>query len=282
VWSPTTERRITELIRQRHSTALLAEHGLSPATKVMFVGPPGVGKTMTATFLASELAVPLVVIDPTAIMSSYLGNSAKNLRAVLEKARHEECVLFFDEFDAIAKSRDDGNDIGEVKRLVNSLLLELDRSHRSLVIAATNYDQVLDPAIHRRFDTWIEFSLPGPDERRRLIAQHPALLSFGVTDPVVDLLTLATHEWSPSDIERHLNAVTRSAILASDGAVGSADPVMAVADWGVNYLNNPDADSDTRREIASVAVNVMHYSHRQAADLLGVTHPTISKWLKSA
>lgn len=251
----------------------------------MFVGPPGVGKTMTAAYLASELAMPLVVIDPTVIMSSYLGNSAKNLRGVLEQARHEECVVFFDEFDAIAKSRDDGNDIGEVKRLVNSLLLELDRSHRALVIAATNYDQVLDPAIKRRFDTVIEFSLPGPDERRELIGAHPALVSLGVAGSVVELLTLATHGWSPSDIERHLNALTRTAILASTGAADSADgadPGRAVAEWGINLLNNSDADSDIRREIASVAVNVMHYSHRQAADLLGVTHPTISKWLKSA
>lgn len=280
VLPPTTGIAIDELIRQRSRAALLAKHGLSPASKVLFVGPPGVGKTMTAAFLASELDLPLVVVDPTVVISSYLGGSAKNLRDLLDRARDEECVVFFDEFDALAKSRDDASDIGEVKRLVNSLLLELDRSRHSLVIAATNFDEILDTAIIRRFDTRIEFPLPGPAERCKIIEQHPALKSLGAEQSLVTLLALATHGWSPSDIDRHLNAVTRSAVLKSDGDDSGVSPLQEIAEWGVSELNRPGADPGTRHEIAAVAVNVMDYSHRQAAELLGVSHPTISKWLQ--
>ena len=127
--------------------------GLSPTRSAIFVGPPGVGKTLTARWLASQLGVPLYVLDLTAVMSSLLGRSGTNLRAALDFAKRSPCVLLLDEIDAIAKRRSDDTDIGELKRLVTVILQEVDEwPATGLLLAATNHAELIDPALWRRFD----------------------------------------------------------------------------------------------------------------------------------
>lgn len=152
---------VHQLLDERRESRKLRSMGLEPVRSAIFVGPPGVGKTMTAKWIAAELGLPLLVLDLTAIMSSLLGKTGNNLRAVLDHAKSIPCVLLLDEIDAIAKRRGDHSDIGELKRLVTVILQEMDAWPSSgLLLAATNHPELIDPAMWRRFDLTLEF--PGP------------------------------------------------------------------------------------------------------------------------
>jgi len=136
-------------------------HGLPVRSKLLFCGPPGCGKTLCAEVFAAELGLPLFVVKLDRLISSYLGETAANVRKVFEFARKQPCILFLDEFDALARSRDDSGEHNELRRVVNSLLLFIDRIQpKGFLIAATNLDQALDPAVWRRFDEVIWFEKP--------------------------------------------------------------------------------------------------------------------------
>lgn len=135
--------------------------GIGVANTLLLYGPPGCGKTQCAYLIARELGLPLIIARLDSLISSYLGTTAKNIRALFEFAQKMPCVLFLDEFDAIAKARDDSNELGELKRVVNSLLQNVDAmSKDSLLIAATNHDKLLDSAVWRRFEYKLEIGLP--------------------------------------------------------------------------------------------------------------------------
>lgn len=135
--------------------------GIGVANTLLLYGPPGCGKTQCAYLIARELGLPLIIARLDSLISSYLGTTAKNIRALFEFAQKMPCVLFLDEFDAIAKARDDNNELGELKRVVNSLLQNVDAmSKDSLLIAATNHDKLLDSAVWRRFEFKLEIGLP--------------------------------------------------------------------------------------------------------------------------
>ncbi|HHR1010994.1 TPA: AAA family ATPase, partial [Klebsiella pneumoniae] len=138
VLSEKNESVLDRLILERKSIQRLNDLGLSPTRSAIFVGPPGVGKTLTAAWLAKQLNVPFYILDLTAVMSSYLGKSGNNLRAALDYAKKKPCVLLLDEIDSIAKKRSDDSDIGELKRLVTVILQEVDEwPTNSLLLAAT-------------------------------------------------------------------------------------------------------------------------------------------------
>lgn len=135
--------------------------GIGVSNTLLLYGPPGCGKTQCAYLIARELNLPLVIARLDSLISSYLGTTAKNIRALFDFAQKMPCVLFLDEFDAIAKARDDSNELGELKRVVNSLLQNVDAmSSDSLLIAATNHDKLLDSAVWRRFEYKLKIELP--------------------------------------------------------------------------------------------------------------------------
>ena len=148
-------------MREFRQWDILEANGLRPSHKLLFCGPPGCGKTATAEVIATELGLPLVYIRFDSVVSSLLGETASNLRKVFEYIHEETWVVLFDEFDAIGRSRDDATEHGEIKRVVNAFLQMLDNFHgRSLLIAATNFEQALDPALWRRFDEVVRFERP--------------------------------------------------------------------------------------------------------------------------
>lgn len=154
-------RRIRRvLVEQRHQDRLNA-HGLSPLRKLLLVGPPGTGKTMTAGVLAGELDLPLLTIQLDGLITKFMGETAAKLRLVFDSIQQTRAVYLFDEFDAVGAERAARNDVGEIRRILNSFLqfLEHDQS-RSLILCATNHSRLLDRALYRRFDAVIEYLLP--------------------------------------------------------------------------------------------------------------------------
>jgi len=165
---PTVVRQAcSELIEEHHRADLLRSHGLEPRHRILLSGPPGNGKTVLAEALAFELALPLFLVRYESIIGSYLGETAVRLAKLFAQVRAERCVLFFDEFDVIGKERGDVHETGEIKRVVSSLLLQVDQlpSH-VVVVAATNHSELLDRAAWRRFQ--IRLPLPTPTKEQRV------------------------------------------------------------------------------------------------------------------
>jgi SpoVK/Ycf46/Vps4 family AAA+-type ATPase len=156
-----TEDRLIRIIKEQHQIVKIRSHGLSPRKKLLFIGPPGTGKTMSASVLAGELGLALLVVRLESLITKYMGETAAKLRIVFDAIDHSRGVYLFDEFDSIGSQRDQINDVGEIRRILNSFLqmIEQDDSD-SIILAATNHPNILDYALFRRFDDVIEFKLP--------------------------------------------------------------------------------------------------------------------------
>lgn len=153
--------QLQELIEEQHRSELLHAHNLCARNRVLLAGPPGNGKTTLAEALAFELMYPLIIIRYESLIGSYLGETASRLKSVLEYARTQRCVLFFDEFETLGKERGDTHETGEIKRVVSSLLLQLDEMpDYVVVVAASNHHELLDRAVWRRFQLRIELPTP--------------------------------------------------------------------------------------------------------------------------
>jgi AAA+ superfamily predicted ATPase len=167
VLPPVVQQACSEVVEEHHRADLLRSHGIEPRHRLLLSGPPGNGKTTLAEALAFELSVPLYVVRYETIIGSYLGETAVRLAKLFAQVRTERCVLFFDEFDVVGKERGDAHETGEIKRVVSSLLLQVDQlpSH-VVVVAATNHSELLDRAAWRRFQ--VRLMLPPPTKEQRV------------------------------------------------------------------------------------------------------------------
>lgn len=271
VLNPSSEAALVTLVEERRHAERLALAGLEPPKSMLLQGPPGVGKTLTARFLARELGLPLMTVELAGLMSSLLGQTGQNLRHLLDYARSFPCVLLLDEFDAVAKRRDDQSDIGELKRLVNVLLLELERwPETGLLLAATNHPQLLDPAIGRRFDVTLTLDLPGQAERVTIIERALRRYRLHVGGDVVAASALALGGASGADVEREVAAAARRVTLSG------ADPSTVLAEIALAALRAGE-DTDSRAAFCAMATTRLGLSQRAVGELLGVSHPTVGK-----
>jgi SpoVK/Ycf46/Vps4 family AAA+-type ATPase len=234
------ERRASDLIldrnNQRMLLSLLGEfkqretlgaHGLRSRSRLLFCGPPGCGKTLCAQVFANEVKLPLLSVSMDALVSSLLGETASNLRKIFDYSSVNPCVLLLDEFDAIARLRDDETLNGELRRVVNSLLILIEKFRgQGFVIAATNHEKQLDPAIWRRFDEVVFFGKPSNNEIGRLVA-----LKFRnfATEFEPTEMSKFLEGFSHAEIERVcLNAIRR-AVLAKEKRVSNRRFLESIA-----------------------------------------------------
>lgn len=161
ILSTEVEQAVSELVEEQHRADLLRSHNLEPRNRLLLAGPPGNGKTSLAEAIADALCTPFLVVRYEAVIGSYLGETAQRIEQVFEHARSRQCVLFFDEFDAIGKERGDLHETGEIKRVVSSLLLQIDAlPSYVVVVTASNHPELLDRAVWRRFQLRLELPMP--------------------------------------------------------------------------------------------------------------------------
>lgn len=214
ILSDTTQTLLSEIIHEHNRADVLRSYGLRPAQKLLFCGPSGCGKTLAAEVIAHSLSLPLVIVRLDSVISSFLGETASNLRKVFDYVAQYPVVALFDEFDALAKDRGDAADHGELKRSVNAVLQMLD-SYRgeSLLIATTNYEALLDQAVWRRFDETLSFELPTLEQIKRLLALKLSGVrrEFDTDDyEIANLFKGMSH----GDIERVLRRAVKEMILS--------------------------------------------------------------------
>jgi SpoVK/Ycf46/Vps4 family AAA+-type ATPase len=159
------EKVLKRVLDEQKKLDVLRQNNLFPRKKLLFIGPPGCGKTMSARVLASELGLPLFIIRLDGLISRYMGESISKLRLIFDSMNQFRAVYLFDEFDSIGTTRSHGNDVGEIKRVLNTFLIQIEKDNsNSLIIAATNYPESLDKALFRRFDDIVQFPLPDEEK----------------------------------------------------------------------------------------------------------------------
>ncbi len=267
IWNAPVAAALNQIVSERQRSSELTKAGLSPTRSVIFTGPPGVGKSLAARWIANALNRPLLILDLSAVMSSYLGRTGANVRHVLDYAKGVDCVLLLDELDSIAKRRDDATDIGELKRLVTVLLQEIDDWPSSgLLIAATNHAELLDPAVWRRFELQVTFPMPTDAELKLAIQRF--LGKSELSESWRDALSSVLKGHSFSDIEREVNLARRASVV-------HRQPLEKV----VSDLIQSRVGKLSKREKMEVAVSLSSagMSQRNVNELTGVSRDTIRK-----
>ena len=264
---------LSQIILEQKTAVELLKHSMTPINRVLLCGPPGCGKTMTAYALANTLSLPVAYVRLDGFVSSYLGQTSTNLRKVFDAVRNQRIVLFLDEFDAIAKKRDDSNELGELKRVVTTLLQNFDNMPANvLLIAATNHEHLLDPAIWRRFNVTITLELP--NEKQRISMIQKWIDKYDIQGKVsAKSLAKVTKGLSGAGIEELMTSAAKKALI--NGSMRTSDIVTILVQQKTKFSDGGDETMKVICEMLDSGVSL-----RAAAEALGVTHSTLEYQVK--
>lgn len=272
---------VEALIEEWRHLDRLRALGIRPPLNCLLFGAPGTGKTKLAQIVSREIGLPLVTARLDGLISSYLGTTARNISSLFSFANRYQCVLLLDEFDAIAKVRDDPHEVGEIKRVVNTLLQCLDqRSDLGITIAITNHEQLLDSAIWRRFDIRVAVPRPDLDSRLQIVNRYVAPLE--IAPPERRFLAWLTEGLTGSEIETLTNAIKRAAAMDQSGDFSALGAVKVHAQLSSNHRQHPrweqllgpvEALASTLSEDRELA-----FTQEDLARFFGKDQSTISRW----
>jgi SpoVK/Ycf46/Vps4 family AAA+-type ATPase len=218
-----TKELVVQIINEQKKADELIAKGIIPTNRLLFCGPPGCGKTLTANAIAGEINIPIAYVKLDGLVSSYLGQTGSNIRKIFEFVKNKRIMLFLDEFDAIAKKRDDAHELGELKRVVTTLLQNMDAMTANVfLVAATNHHHLLDTAIWRRFNTNILLDLPEAEQRESIIRRfmQETLPSYTLDIKTITVLTEGT---SGAQICNFLQALARFAVMQNKEEITRED-----------------------------------------------------------
>ena len=272
------DSKIADFINVVKHQSQLIQKGVETSNSLLLYGNPGCGKTTIAKYISEQTGLPLVIARFDAIVSSLLGNTAKNIRKIFDFADNKPCILFLDEFDAIAKARDDQYELGELKRVINSLLQNIDSfARQNILIAATNHPELLDKAIWRRFNTVIEIGLPQEDEIVKLVKTftNDFDTEFNADEKRLDKLAKLFAEKSPSDIQTIINNAKAQTVINDREVLQYEDVLIELFEFNrhgnltieklVEFLNENGVPQNTIAERMNVSIRqIRNYLNKQS------------------
>lgn len=284
ILSENNQKELLTFITAYSNADKLSKFGLDIPNSMLLFGPPGCGKSRCARYIANTLKMPLVVARLDSLISSYLGTTSKNIRSLFDYAQKTPCVLFLDEFDAIAKARDDANELGELKRVVNSLIQNVDMmSSSSILIAATNHDSLLDYAVWRRFEYKMVIDYPDYSQISRMIDLF--INGYYIIDESDKIqLSLALKGLSGANVEEIIKKSMRNSIVHNTefSKIMIFNEIFNFKDIGKSsklhegIRNQLLVKTKFLRECDSKV-----FSYSVIAEILGVSKSTVSKLMTS-
>lgn len=276
--SPVIEGKIESILSEHSNREMLLRHGLPFENRLLLCGPPGCGKTSTAYMIAKKMNMPLIYVRLDSLVSSFLGQTGTNMRKIFDAVNGKQVILLLDEFDAIAKKRDDKNELGELKRVVNTLLQNLDLLTKEVfVIAATNHEKLLDEAIWRRFNSVIYLDLPNEKLREKYIKS--LMTVYEVDDSKLDYIKLAnfTNGLNFSQIKEITLKSVKNAILKQEtNSINNEDFITSLIN--VIFLYNTDKDNLDICKVKKLRENGV--TLQNISDLLKIPRTTLNDRLK--
>lgn len=282
LFNPTVAQAVSTIIDEWTNFEALSAVDISPAKTCLIYGAPGTGKTRLALWIARKLDLPILLVKLDGLVSSFLGTTARNIGNLFTFANRYRCVLLLDEFDAIAKVRDDPQEVGEIKRVVNALLQNLDvRQNIGLTVGITNHPKLLDPAVWRRFE--IQLEIPKPDFAvRKAIAQH-FMPPVQAPDSHLRLIAWFTEGSTGAEIEALVRTYKKATTVREEDRRGLLDTLRQFA-----TLNAARVQSERRALLFDEPANLFRAMHEDPAlafsmgdigDIAGKDKSTISRWL---